>query len=47
MLLFPKPYCLDNFLIFHVLSGLETPEGGGVIYDGTDITGLSDSMLTR
>ena len=33
--------------LLNVLSGLETPEGGGVIYDGTDITGLSDSMLTR
>lgn len=33
--------------LLNVLSGLETPEGGGVIYDGTDITGLSDSLLTR
>ena len=33
--------------LLNVLSGLETPEGGGVIYDGADITGLSDSMLTR
>lgn len=33
--------------LLNVLSGLEAPESGGVVYDGKDITTLSDSLLTR
>lgn len=32
--------------LLNVMSGLERPEGGKVIYDGNDITALSDSGLT-
>ncbi len=33
--------------LLNVMSGLERPEMGQVIYDGKDITTLSDSQLTR
>ncbi len=33
--------------MLNVMSGLERPEMGQVIYDGKDITTLSDSQLTR
>lgn len=32
--------------LLHVMSGLERPDRGSVIYDGRDITGLSDRALT-
>lgn len=31
----------------NVISGLECPDAGSVLYDGTDITALSDSALTK
>lgn len=33
--------------LLNVMSGLERPENGAVIYDGNDITTLSDSRLTE
>lgn len=33
--------------LLNVLSGLERPESGTVVYDGNDITTLSDSRLTE
>jgi putative ABC transport system ATP-binding protein len=33
--------------LLNVISGLEHPEGGEIIYDGNDITALSDSRLTE
>ena len=33
--------------LLNVMSGLERPEGGQVLYDGKDIAGLSDSQLTK
>ena len=33
--------------LLNVMSGLESPENGQVIYDGKDITALSDSQLTE
>ncbi len=33
--------------LLNVMSGLERPENGQVIYDGVDITTLSDSQLTQ
>lgn len=33
--------------LLNVISGLERPEGGQVIYDGKDISALSDSQLTE
>lgn len=33
--------------LLNVMSGLERPENGQVIYDGKDITALSDSRLTE
>lgn len=33
--------------LLNVISGLERPESGGIIYDGKDITELSDSRLTE
>lgn len=33
--------------LLNVMSGLERPESGAVIYDGNDITTLSDSRLTE
>lgn len=33
--------------LLNVMSGLEQPESGQVIYDGKDITALSDSQLTE
>lgn len=33
--------------LLNVISGLERPESGQVIYDGNDITVLSDSHLTE
>lgn len=33
--------------LLNVISGLERPESGTVVYDGSDITALSDSRLTE
>jgi putative ABC transport system ATP-binding protein len=33
--------------LLNVISGLEHPDGGEIIYDGNDITTLSDSRLTE
>lgn len=33
--------------LLNVMSGLERPENGAVVYDGNDITTLSDSRLTE
>jgi putative ABC transport system ATP-binding protein len=33
--------------LLNVISGLEHPESGKIIYDGNDITTLSDSLLTE
>lgn len=33
--------------LLNVISGLERPENGEIIYDGNDITALSDSRLTE
>ncbi len=33
--------------LMHVLAGLDSPTGGTVIIDGTDITGLDDAELTK
>jgi len=33
--------------LLNILSGLEKPDGGSVIYDGTDICALSDRELTE
>lgn len=33
--------------LLNVMSGLERPESGAVVYDGNDITTLSDSRLTE
>lgn len=33
--------------LLNIMSGLERPENGHILYDGTDITSLSDSQLTK
>jgi putative ABC transport system ATP-binding protein len=33
--------------LLHVLAGLDSPTGGRVLIDGTDITGLDDADLTK
>ncbi len=33
--------------LLNVISGLERPDSGSVLYDGTDITALSDRALTK
>ena len=33
--------------LLNTVSGLERPEGGGIFYDGEDITALTDSGLTE
>ncbi len=33
--------------LMHILAGLDTPTGGTVLIDGTDITGLDDAELTK
>lgn len=33
--------------LLNVMSGLEKPDGGGVLYDGRNIAGLSDAELTK
>ena len=33
--------------LLHVISGLEPPDGGRILYDDTDITLLSDQALTK
>ena len=33
--------------LMHILAGLDRPDGGSVVLDGTDLAGLDDNRLTR